>query len=123
MDLPTSLQAKTQGRRFHGPPPAPIEFPKWIKVEGKDVLALTAEHEAELTVDIRESLKRQGAVEREAVEAAKEAAAAAQVAERETADKSHESASEAEVENLLSAPEKRGPGRPRIVRPDGRDHA
>lgn len=62
----------------------PIEYPKYVDVDGKATLALNAEHEAELLGTV--SLESEG--------------------------------NPALSENLLSAPEKRGPGRPRIIRPE-----
>lgn len=44
MDFATAHHRKQQARAVH----EPIEFPKWVKVDGKDVLALNAEHEMEL---------------------------------------------------------------------------
>lgn len=61
----------------------PIEYPKYVDVDGKPTLALNSEHEAEL-LGISSSEESEG--------------------------------NPALSQNLLSAPEKRGPGRPRIIR-------
>lgn len=74
MDFASALHRGHQARQIR----EPIEFPKWIKVGGKDVLALNAEHEMELLTKPSDP--------------------------------------EPEVENLLSAPEKREQTTPRIVR-------
>jgi hypothetical protein len=73
MDLATAFH---RGRQAHAVR-EPIEFPKWVKIDGNDVLALSAEHELELLTKPSDP--------------------------------------EPEVENLLSAPEKREQS-PRLVR-------
>lgn len=82
MQFAQALAAGNQARQVR----EPIEFPKFVKVSGKDVLALNAEHEAELL----------GVPEVSGGEAPEIAP----------------------LENLLSVPEKRKPGRPRIIHPD-----
>jgi hypothetical protein len=81
MRFDQALAAKTQARQVRDP----IEFPKFVKVDGKDVLALHAEHEAELLGP--------------------------------PAPSPDEYAGE-DTDNLLSVPEKRKPGRPRIIHPE-----
>ena len=83
MQFAQALAAGNQARQIRDP----IEFPKFVKVDGKDVLALNAKHEAEL-------LGVPAASDCEPSEAAPD------------------------VENLLSVPEKRKPGRPRIIQSD-----
>lgn len=79
-------QAYAVGTQAKQPKPI-IEYPKYVHVDGKAVLALNAEHEAELLGPIIE-------------------------------DDAGDENSSPLSDNLLSAPQKRGPGRPRLVRPD-----
>ena len=83
MQFAQALATGNQARQVR----EPIEFPKFVKVDGKDVLALNAEHEAELLG----------------------------VPEAQDEELSGDATS---IENLLSAPEKRKPGRPRIIHPE-----
>lgn len=75
--------AKAYARRAY----EPIEYPKWVKVDGKDVMALDADHEAELLGPEDDSPPADGLT-----------------------------AGGEQMNNLLSAPEKRKGGRPRLVR-------
>jgi hypothetical protein len=77
MNLATALHRGQQAHAIR----EPIEFPKWVKVDGRDVLALTAEHELELLTKPSDA--------------------------------------EPEVENLLSAPERRDQTTPRLARSKG----
>lgn len=84
-------------------PREPIEFPKYVTVDGKPELALNAEHEAELLRPERERREEdelQAEIEREAAEADQ--------SKKPSDDKP-------EVANLLSAPDKREQTTPRII--------
>lgn len=89
MDFATAHHRKQQARAVH----EPIEFPKWIKVDGKDVLALNAEHEMELLTEPAEG-------DHPAF----------------VGLPTKPSGTQPEASNLLSAPEKREQTTPRIVR-------
>lgn len=77
MDFATAHHRKQQARQVY----TPIEFPKYVTVNGKPELALNAEHEMELLTKPSDA--------------------------------------EPEVENLLSAPEKRDHTTPRLMRSKG----
>lgn len=64
----------------------PIEYPKWVTVDGKSVMALDADHEIEL------------------------------LGSQEQPSADHSSEGSEQMNNLLSAPEKRKGGRPRLIR-------
>jgi hypothetical protein len=82
MRFDQAMAAGALANRAHDP----IQYPKYVDVEGNAVLALNAAHEVELL-------------------------GVSQIAEPV------DGGSNAPV-NLLSAPEKRGPGRPRLIHQD-----
>lgn len=95
MNLATALFIGQQARAVR----EPLEYPKWVTVAGKPELALTAEHENELLAPERtrqEEADLQAELERDEAEKTATALAAPKPSDVEP-----------EVDNLLSAPEKR----------------